>query len=182
MAGHTLKKADPKELKVHLNVMVGSLKARGTRHHDAEDLAAEALCKGLDVENLRNPEGWLHRVLFRGAYTLGRRKKTAANHRQALGHHAARIRGQAVVNPGHEMECREEAENLGKIMTEALAILTDLDRAILLHWVETYSTYEELSHRFDLSRAAVKGRLRRARARLRKYLARRLYGSDGMSA
>src|ERR1700682_968138 len=90
--GQTLKNTGAKELNDRYERLVARLRARWISHHDAEDLAIEALCKGLDQENLHNPEGWLLTIARHGAITLSRRKKTAVKHREALAHHAARIR------------------------------------------------------------------------------------------
>ena len=174
MAQNTIRDMDASELKVHYDRLVGRLKARGISYHDADNLAMHALCEGLDVQNLLKPQALLFRIALNRLYTLGRRMKTAAKHRQAFGRHAARIREQAVVDPVAEAIHCEEAEMLPKIMHEALATLPALDGEILMQQVYTDATYEELAQRFDLTHAAVKGRLRRARERLREYLERRL--------
>jgi RNA polymerase sigma factor (sigma-70 family) len=182
MARTTLRNTSAKELQNHRDRLVDWLKAHGINHHDAENLAQDALSKGLDVENLVNPEGWLFETAINGAVDLHRRKKTAIKHHQAVGHHEARICGNATCDPVAEASLFEESEIREKLLLDALAILPALDREILNHYYYSNSTYAELAKRFGLTQAAVKGRLQRARERLRSYVECRRHGPSGRTA
>ncbi len=176
----TLRWAKPKQLQEYFDSLVNKLKTQGIGHHDAEDQAMAAFCKGLDKTNLLEPEAWLFTTSIRSAYTLGRQKQTVAKHRQALGYHATRLGEQVINSPVAEAERREEAEIMAKMMHEALATLNALDRTLLDESVNKYSTYQELAEWFGLTHAAIKGRIRRAKDRLRRYFEQRLHspGND----
>jgi RNA polymerase sigma factor (sigma-70 family) len=162
--------------------LVAKLKARGIPHHDAEDAAMVAQRMALEAKGIRDLDAWLFTTAYNYARALHRRKKTAAKHQKALAHHAARIRQEGAPNPLAEAAGHEEREIVSKIVAEALETLTTLNRAILVRHFEMNSTIRELAELFNLTRVAIKGRLHRAKALVRGYLAPRLPGCSDKAA
>jgi RNA polymerase sigma factor (sigma-70 family) len=170
MIGQTLRNSDAKELKNYHDRLVDGLKALGIDHHDAEDSAAVAFCKFLGKKGLSNENGWFWRVARNDAVTIGRSKKRAKRHRRAVGYHAALLREQTVVDPLANLEMRDKAGILAKIMAEALAQLSDTNRHILTQRIVDGLTSKELAEQLGFTLIAVKGRLQRAKQWLRQYL------------
>ena len=132
----TLRNTSAEELQDHCDALVNELKARGFSHHDAEDSVMEALAKELEASNVIDRNAWLFRTAYNYAIALRRKQKITAKHKKALAYHAARIREEGAPNPLTEAARHEEAEIVLKMMAEALAVLTDLDREILTRRVE----------------------------------------------
>lgn len=173
----TLRMTSKTKLTEYFDRLVGKVRARGIRLHDAEDSAAEALCKAFEAEDLRQQEAWLFSTAFHHAMTVGRRKRTAAKHKHALGRHSATIRLQntfwEVVD---ELGEKEQAEIASRLLKQALATLPALDREMLEKHVVDELTCGQIAEQRGMTEAAVKGRLRRARERIRNYFA--LHGPD----
>ena len=64
----------PQQLAGIRSQLVKMLRARGSDAEDAEDLAQEALSKGLKSKVIRDPQAWLRRAAMLAAVTLARRR------------------------------------------------------------------------------------------------------------
>jgi RNA polymerase sigma factor (sigma-70 family) len=166
--------ANPDDFDRQYNKLVAVLKKRGFNHHDAEDLAIEALVKGLKEETLDNPNAWLFKTALNGGWELCRDWEMANKHLEALAYHLARIRDDEARSPVAEAVRHEEVNIAALLVPEALGTLADLDRVILTLHVLIDATIKELSEWFNLTPGAIKGRLQRSKARLRRYLENRL--------
>jgi RNA polymerase sigma factor (sigma-70 family) len=170
-----LRNASVEELKDLFTRLVSILEASRINHHVAEDAAMDALWKELKMEHKPvDLEAWISRVALNAAYTECRKTRVAKKHRQSLAYHAARLREKEALEPWAEAARREEMEILAQVISEALQTLTVLDRHILTLHDVTGATIRELAECFEVTNGAIKGRLQRARVRMRRYLSRRI--------
>jgi RNA polymerase sigma factor (sigma-70 family) len=161
-------------------VLRDRVKKSGHSRDEAEDLADAAILKALEEDDVDNPLGFMIQVSRNDGETRRRKKKMQFKHQDRLAEYNARRL--EVLSPLDELVQREEAEILEREMTKALASLREVEREVLEARVFNSSTTKELAKRFNLTDAAVKGLLQRAREKLRQYLKSRLYGRSSEGA
>ncbi|HTU93381.1 MAG TPA: sigma-70 family RNA polymerase sigma factor [Gemmataceae bacterium] len=135
--------------------LVRCLMKRRFRKEDAEELAQDALLKGLAEE--RHPkswEAWLHSVAARDAATLCRKRDTARGHLERL----AQKRGHPIADRCVEAE---ERELLAHLQEEIDRLPLELRWTVLRHC--DGSTYAQIARQMGCSTQTVKRRLGKAR-------------------
>ena len=134
----------------------------------ARDVAQEAfLCAFRDLQRLREPSrfgGWLHGIVHRTAGTALREMARG----RVLSQELHRIAATPDSAPAPD-RAAEEAE-VHAIVRRALARLSEDNREVVcLHYVDGLS-YTDIAGYLGVTKAAVQGRLQRARGKLRKEL------------
>lgn len=141
------------------------------REHMAEDLAQEALVRGLQaLETLQDPEKfgpWLRGIAMRACLDWRKSKQSAQVTFSALDTPAGRFdpadNGSDVED---EVQLREDQERLRAAVEE----LPEAYRETLLLYYCERVTYQDLAELLGISRASINLRLTKARAMLRERL------------
>jgi RNA polymerase sigma-70 factor (ECF subfamily) len=139
--------------------MVSIAYAVGRDHHAAEDAAQEALGRAMvSLGRLRRPERfgpWLCQICRNVAYDMLSGK------------------AEAVSDPGLvASEPCERDDRLSQAVNEALTRLPKASRELVVLKYYNDLSYEQISEAMGLSKAAINGRLTRAKRKLADYLRR----------
>lgn len=145
--------------------------ARVPRRDVAEDLAQEALLRGLEgLATLKSPESfgpWLRGI---AAHLCQDWNRASAVREGALFRVSSNGDSQSIVarqTPiGFDIESREES---GRLLERVHALPEELREAILLYYYDDM-TYDELASVLGVSKATVNARLAKARDTLRRQL------------
>lgn len=145
--------------------------ARIARRDVAEDLAQEALLRGLEgLATLKSPESfgpWLRGIAAHVCQDWGRTtavREAAFVGDRSNGNPHAIVSHQAPI--GFDIESREES---GRLLERVHALPEELREVILLYYYDDM-TYDELANVLEVSKATVNARLAKARDALRRQL------------
>jgi len=149
------------------------LLAVGRRHCRDEDAAHDAVQDALlaagthltDLRDARSPEGWLVRLVTNACYRMRRGRKNDPSL-----HHDVDDKPILATNASPEAEARRA--QLSEALGQALIELSPVDRAIVLLAEAEDWKAPEIAETLDMTPAAVRKRLSRARAALRPALER----------
>lgn len=145
--------------------------------HASEDLVQDVLVKlyrmQSEIQRLDKPRPWLARVLYHEYVDRWRRERLAPIQLSSLEpDEMERTESRADPHPGADPERQVMGLQLRDQLLEAISVLNEDQRAVILfHDVEGY-TLEELSVTLNQPLGTLKSRVHRARARLRDHLNR----------
>jgi RNA polymerase sigma-70 factor (ECF subfamily) len=132
----------------------------------AEDVTQEVFLKIYQAAPRFKPHGRVRTWVFTIAYNLAMNELRRRRRREVLGLLLGEGQGSVTIQPPDPSERLE----LEEMVTKALAVLADNQRAALLLRVRDDLSYQEIGEILGISRAGVESLLFRARDRVRRLL------------